>query len=279
MTGEATALAEGSEFAFTRGDFRYLAGLVEAEAGIVLPEGKAALVYSRLSRRLRNLGLTRFSDYCAMLERDDGSERQALIAAMTTNVTSFFREAHHFTHLAEQVLPALIAKARAGGRVRLWSAACSSGEEAWSIALTLLSVMPDAPSHDVLVLASDIDPNMVAAARAGLYPCQRLSSIPAGLHAHIVRDAERFGFSEQVRSLLRFRRLNLTKDWPVKGPFDAIFCRNVMIYFDAAGQDRVWSRFASLMPAGAHLYIGHSERIASPRFALVAQTAYRRSGA
>lgn len=272
------AQAAAAEFVFTKGDFRFLADMLRAETGIVLPEAKAALVYSRLSRRLRTLGLTRFSDYCARLAEGDMAERDALIAAMTTNVTSFFREPHHFDHLRETVLPALMVHARAGGRVRLWSAACSSGEEAWSIALTLLAAMPDAPERDILVLASDIDPAMLALARAGRYPLAALAAIPAPLRAMTRKDGDGFGFGGPAHALLRFRRHNLAGDWPALGAFDVIFCRNVMIYFDADGQARVWSRFAAHMRPGAHLYIGHSERIASPDFTLAGQTAYRRTG-
>ena len=277
MTGLEIAGTAAGEFAFTRGDFRFLADVVRDETGIVLAEGKAALVYSRLSRRLRGLGLTSFADYCALVARDDGEERQALIAAMTTNVTSFFREPHHFDHLRGHVLPGLIARARAGERVRLWSAACSSGEEAWSLALTVLAAMPDAGDHDILILASDIDAQMLARARAGRYGARHLAAIPPGLRSHVRPGGEGFTFADPVRALLRFGYVNLAKDWPVTKPFDVIFCRNVMIYFDAAGQGQVWHRFAALLPPGGHLYIGHSERIAMAEFALAAQTVYRRT--
>ena len=269
-------LAVQGEFAFTWADFRNLAQLVQDEAGIVLPDSKANLVYSRLSRRLRDCGLSSFREYCALVE-GDATERQALIAAMTTNVTRFFRESHHFDHLREQVLPGLIAAARKGAKVRLWSSACSSGEEPYSIALTLLAAMPDAASHDVLILASDIDPNMVAAAKAARYPAARLADIPANLRGrHVENDGDHFRFADSARALVRFRELNLLKDWPMHGGFDVIFCRNVMIYFDQATQDGIWARFARLLPPAGHLYIGHSERIASDRFTLAAQTAYRR---
>ncbi len=270
-------LAVAGEFPFTWADFRTLAALVQDEAGIVLPDSKANLVYSRLSKRVREKGLSRFSDYCGLVA-ESSEERQVLIAAMTTNVTRFFREAHHFDHLAQAVLPKLIETARKGGRVRIWSSACSSGEEPYSIALTLLNAMPDAASHDVLVLASDIDPNMAAAGKAALYPAARLADIPRHLQGRNIEDhGAQFRFSETVRTLVRFRQVNLLKDWPMRGGFDVIFCRNVMIYFDPATQDAIWGRFAGLLPIGGHLYIGHSERISSSQFSLVAQTAYRRT--
>ncbi|HEY0266343.1 MAG TPA: protein-glutamate O-methyltransferase [Rhizomicrobium sp.] len=277
MRAARADLAVAGEFPFTWADFRTLAALVQDESGIVLPDSKANLVYSRLSKRLREKGLSNFGDYCDLVTRS-GDERQALIAAMTTNVTRFFREPHHFDHLARAVLPRLVETARKGGKIRIWSAACSSGEEPYSIALTLLAAMPDAANHDVLILASDIDPNMVAAGKAALYPAARLADIPKDLQGRNIEDhGAHFRFAQGVRALVRFRPLNLLKDWPMKRPFDTIFCRNVMIYFDSATQDGIWARFAALLPPGGHLYIGHSERIASDRFALVAQTAYRRA--
>ncbi len=269
----------GGDFAFTWEDFHAIAALVYDEVGIVLPESKANLIYSRLSKRLRARGLSSFRDYLVSVMEGDIEERRALIAAMTTNVTRFFREGHHFDHLRSHVLPGLIGAARKGERVRIWSSACSSGEEAYSIALTLLSAMPDAASHNILILASDIDPNMVATGRAGCYPRTCLSDIPGALHRpHLEIRTDRVQFSDAIKSMVRFRELNLLKDWPMRGPFQAIFCRNVMIYFDQSTQDRIWGRFATLMPAGGHLYIGHSERIVSPEFSLVAQTTYRRGG-
>jgi len=272
------------EFAFTWSDFRQIAAMVHGEAGIVLAESKANLVYSRLAKRLRAIGLRSFREYCELVEGEAGvGERQAMIAAMTTNVTRFFREQHHFDHLAESVLPRLVSAARRGQRVRIWSSACSSGEEPYSIALTLLNAMPDASNHDVLILASDIDPDILDTAAEGSYPLSKLEHIPAALRGNFVvadRAEQRFHFADAVRNIIRFRNLNLLRDWPVRGSFDVIFCRNVMIYFDQETQDGIWSRFADRMTPEATLYIGHSERIATDRlpFSLVAQTAYRLNG-
>ena len=275
---EVLAVTDG-EFAFTWSDFRTIAALVHGEAGIVLPDGKASLVYSRLSKRLRELGLRDFRDYCALVETS-AEERQILIAAMTTNVTRFFRESHHFDHLESTVLPGLIAAARRGDKIRLWSSACSSGEEPYSLALTLLAAMPDAASRDILILASDIDPNMIATAKEGVYPLTRHADIPPALRARFTQTdgASRFRIADEARALVRFRQLNLLKEWPLRTPFDVIFCRNVMIYFDQPTQNAIWSRFAERMKPAAHLYIGHSERIATDAlpFTLAGQTVYRR---
>lgn len=277
----------GGEFAFTWADFQQIAEFVHGEAGIVLPESKANLVYSRLAKRLRAIGLRSFRDYCALVESSDGiDERQALIAAMTTNVTRFFREGHHFEHLAANVLPDLAAAARRGEKIRIWSSACSSGEEPYSIALTLLSIMPDAGDYDILILASDIDPDILARAQTGSYPAARLADIPLPMRGRWVENDRtdskpQFQFAEPVRKLIRFRQLNLLKEWPLRASFQVIFCRNVMIYFDLETQNRIWARFADRMTPGGHLYIGHSERVATESlpFSLAGQTTYRRNGA
>ena len=274
------------EFAFTWDDFRVIAALVHGEAGIVLPESKVNLVYSRLAKRLRAIGLRSFRDYCVLVQSSSGiDERQQLIAAMTTNVTRLFREQHHFDHLISTALPPLVQAARRGQKVRIWSSACSSGEEPYSIALTLLHVMPDAADHDILILASDLDPDMLARGREASYLQARLADIPDKLRGRTTEadpadPKTYFRFTEQVQKLIRFRQLNLLKEWPLRAKFDIIFCRNVMIYFDQATQDAIWTRFAQNMSPGGYLYIGHSERIDTDihPFAVTGQTTYRLTG-
>jgi chemotaxis protein methyltransferase CheR len=272
------SLVPDSEFAFTLSDFRKIAALVHGEAGIVLPESKASLVYSRLAKRLRTIGLRSFRDYCALVESKEGvDERMAMIAAMTTNVTRFFRESHHFEELST-ILPAMAQATRKGQRLRLWSAGCSSGEEPYSMAITLLDVMSDALDHDVRILATDLDPNMLERGRAGRYPRNAVREVPQRLRERWTRpEGETVVMAPELRSLIQFNELNLLADWPMTGKFDAIFCRNVMIYFDEETQDRIWRKFASLLRPGGTLFIGHSERIAMDRhpFDLVAQTTYR----
>ena len=277
-------LVEG-EFVFTAEDFRSIAQILHSHAGIALNEGKAALVYSRLAKRLRVLGLRSFRDYCALIEGVEGvDERQAMTAALTTNVTRFYREPHHFDHLRDQVMPELAARARAGGRVRLWSAACSNGQEPYSMALTVLDVLPEAADLDVRILATDIDPNMVAEGAAGVYSDELLSPVPASGRKHFEPVAGRpgqFSADATLRRLVSFRELNLIGDWPMRGKFDVIFCRNVVIYFDDATQEMVWSRFTPMMAPGATLYIGHSERVSGPattQLQTCGLTAYRLGG-
>jgi len=266
------SLVEG-EFVFTAEDFRHIAQTLHSHAGIALNEGKAALVYSRLAKRLRVLGLQSFRDYCALVEGVEGvDERQAMTAALTTNVTRFFREPHHFEHLRDQVMPGLAERARRGERIRMWSAACSNGQEPYSMAMTVLSVLPEAVDLDVRILATDIDPNMVAEGHAGVYSEEILDAAPPMLRHRFFDKAPAHGrdclsANAALRQLVTFKELNLIGDWPMRHKFDVIFCRNVVIYFDDATQERIWKRFTPLMAPGGTLYIGHSERVSGPAMA------------
>ncbi len=266
----AGRLVEG-EFLFTAEDFRRIAAMIHADAGIALTENKATLVYSRLAKRLRSLGLQSFKDYCSLVAGQDGlDERQQMLAALTTNVTRFFREPHHFEHLKQSVLPPLLDAAKRGGKVRIWSAACSSGQEPYSVAVTILNMMPDAAEYDIKILATDIDPNMIQSGREGVYN----QDLVAGVNredltrwfqpSQTSRGEKAYRVGEAMRTMVAFRELNLIGDWPMKGRFDAIFCRNVVIYFEEATQSRIWSRFLPYMNKGARLYIGHSERVTGP---------------
>ncbi|HZZ68204.1 MAG TPA: CheR family methyltransferase, partial [Phenylobacterium sp.] len=209
-------MVEG-EFVFTEGDFRKIAAMVHGDAGIALHETKATLVYSRLAKRLRALGLASFQDYCALVAGHDGvDERQKMLAALTTNVTRFFREPHHFDHLRDKLLPPLLSAARAGGKIRIWSAACSSGQEPYSAAMTILAAAPDAANLDIKILATDIDPNMVAEARQGTYAPSLLTGIPDEYRRRwTAPSAHRPGsvqIAEEVRALITFNELNLIGD-------------------------------------------------------------------
>ena len=207
-----------------------------------------------------------------------------MLTALTTNVTRFFREPHHFEHLRTAVLPALLQDARRGGRVRLWSAACSTGQEPYSLALTMLSLMPDAATLDVKILATDIDPAVLAEGRAGVYDDACIAAVPPDLRQRwFVRapqgETEGWRVADEARRLVAFRELNLIGAWPMKGRFQAIMCRNVVIYFEEETQARVWSRFMPCIEPGGHLYIGHSERLAGEaarHFESAGITTYRR---
>ena len=255
------------EFHMTWRDFNQIAALIHSDSGIFLQEAKASLVYGRLAKRLRELSLRSFSEYVDLVSSADGcQERVRMTSALTTNVTNFFREGHHFQHLKNVVLPTLIKAAKRGERVRLWSAACSSGQEAYSIALTLLSVFPDAGEYDVRILATDIDAMIIAEARRGVYRESAMSNVSADnknryFQRHKDAGENVWRVSDDVRSLVTFKEMNLVAHWPMKGPFQVIFCRNVVIYFDQPTQHELWSKFASKVTPEGWLYIGHSERV------------------
>ncbi len=275
------------EIALAPKDFRRIAARVREVAGISLPDSKMALVQARLAKRLRALGLASFGDYCALIEGEDEmacAEQEELVTAITTNVTHFFREPHHFEALRAKVLPPLIRHAERGGRVRIWSAGCSTGQEPYSIALTLLSLAPNIGRYDLRILASDLDRAVLETASRGVYPEAAVEAIPPALrrgHFQPVRSEGDVAFSvgPAPRALISFRQLNLTADWPMTGGFDVIFCRNVVIYFDSTTETRVWRRFAERLPVGGWLFVGHSERVntlAVPTFASEGVTTYRK---
>jgi chemotaxis protein methyltransferase CheR len=254
-------------FRYSEDDFRNIATLLKRETGIALGEAKSAFVYSRLTKRLRDLGLDDFKDYCALVSSDRGKdERRSMIAALTTNVTKFFREPHHFRHL-EAELQRLAPEVKAGRRLRIWSAACSNGQEAFSIAMTVYAVLPDADIHDVKILATDIDANMIAAARRAEYHDESVEAISTDLRKKWLTRAsqpDHWAMNARLSSIIAFRELNLIEPWPMKHKFDAIFCRNVAIYFEERTQQEIWRKFVPILSPGGMLYIGHSERISGP---------------
>lgn len=265
-------------------EFDFLRHVVTANAGIVLGPSKRHLVQGRLARRLRELKLRSFVEYCDFV-RDSGPEELVhLINAITTNVTAFFREGHHFEHMASRMLPESIARNAHSRRIRIWSAGCSSGEEPYSIAMTAAESIAPGQRYDLKILATDIDSDMVAAAAKGVYSEDRVTGMTperqrlwmrrgVGPNSGMVR------MKPELVSMITFKTLNLLADWPMSGPFDAIFCRNVMIYFDQATRERVLQRFARMLTPGGYLYIGHSESIHGPNmpYRLVGRTIYCRT--
>ena len=270
------------EYALQDSDFRQIVKLVMDTAGIVLSDKKRAFVLGRLGRRLRILGLSDFAEYCRLLESPKGdTERHNLINAITTNHTSFFRESHHFDYLAKTILPALDeARGNRPGRLRIWSAGCSTGEEPYTIAMTLRGYQPSLAGWDVKVLATDLDTNVVAHAAAGAYDPERLESIPAAYRKRYVteRPDGHALMNDELRSLIMFAPLNLLESWPMSGPFDVIFCRNVVIYFDKPTQCRLFDRYANMLKPDGWLFVGHSENLLNltDRFRLVGNTVYQR---
>lgn len=274
----------GTDSPLTRKDLAAIADMIYQDAGISLNESKASLVYSRLSKRLRKIGLSSFKAYCDLVSSDKGAEeRREMLSQLTTNFTKFYREQHHFDHLSNDVLPDLIARAKSGGRVRIWSSACSMGHEPYSIAMTVLSKFPDAKQYDFRILASDIDPKVVKSASEGIYTSDAIAPVPVEQRRQYFKDVGhgKFQVESHVKDLISFRELNLIGNWPFRGKFDVIFCRNVVIYFDDDTQARIWQRYADVMTQQGILYIGHSERLsgpAKPKFEIVGVTAFRYGG-
>ncbi|CAL4869674.1 Chemotaxis protein methyltransferase (plasmid) [Asticcacaulis sp. MM231] len=271
----------GGEFAFTSDDFRYIADLLYRHSGIVLGPSKESMVYARLSRRLRELGMTRFEDYCYLLESDaGGDEFLAFSNVMTTNLTRFFREQHHFDYLADTVVRTQ-REASTSRRMRIWSAGCSSGEEPYSIAMTLCDNVPDLERWDAKILATDLDTNMVMRGSDGLYPADVMQDVPDSRRdKYFTPTNEGFKANDRLRQLITFKPLNLLHPWPVKGPFDVIFCRNVMIYFDNPTKTQLVRRFAKLLRPDGWLIVGHSETLLDQQalFKLCGRTIYRKIG-
>ncbi|CAK0759264.1 chemotaxis protein methyltransferase [Azospirillaceae bacterium] len=261
---------ESREFRFTRAHFDYIAGLLYQLTGIHLAPHKLEMMYSRLARRLRELRLADFDTYCALLEAPEGqNEIGYLVNALTTNLTSFFRESHHFDHLAMTLLPKIreLRVHDSPPRLRIWSAGCSSGPEPYTVAMVLASEFSDLRRWDARILATDIDTHMVETARRGVYSSENADGIPVAVRERFTRRTRggngesMVTMSDDLRRLITFKSLNLLEPWPMKGPFDAIFCRNVLIYFDRVGRKHVIEKFAELLRADGFLYLGHSESL------------------
>ena len=273
------------EFEFGDEDFQALRKLVREVTGISLSEQKRELVYGRLARRLRALNLRTFREYRQLLASDTDGELVQFCNAITTNLTAFFREPHHFDHLRNEVLTPLMHKAGASRRVRIWSAGCSTGEEPYSIAMTVLETLPDIERWDIRILATDLDSDVLEKASNGVYTAERLRTLsPERRERFFVPYPHGKEPSYQVRPELRrlitVKQLNLMHPFPHKGPLEAVFCRNVVIYFDKDTQRDLIARISRLQRHGATLFLGHSETLfkVSTDYTLIGRTIYRRGG-
>jgi chemotaxis protein methyltransferase CheR len=271
------------EFEFGDDDFQALRALVREVTGISLSEQKRELVYGRLARRLRALNLKTFREYRDLLSQDQGGELVQFCNAITTNLTAFFREPHHFDYLRDQVLTPMLAGAPR--RLRIWSAGCSTGEEPYSLAMTILETLPDLRRWDVRILATDLDSDVLERARRGVYAEERLKNLTLQRRARFFTERrEREGLcyeaSPELKSLITFKQLNLMHVLPMRGPLDAVFCRNVVIYFDKDTQRDLFARVSQLQRPGNLLFLGHSESLfkVSDDYTLIGKTVYRRAG-
>jgi chemotaxis protein methyltransferase CheR len=269
------------EFRFTKQDFDLLRRLVNEQTGITLSDHKQEMLYSRLSRRLRALNLDSFSNYYHLLKEEGGEELVHFINAVTTNLTAFFREPHHFSFLAQQLFPKLMEEKHDTKRIRIWSAGCASGEEPYSIAIVVKEFFPY--DWDVKILATDLDSSMIERGGRGIYEAERVNGIAEERLSRWFRkgkgvQAGKVHISPELQEMVVFKQLNLMHPWPLQGPLDIIFCRNVVIYFDKATQRVLFDRFANLLKLDGFLFVGHSENLfqLTTRFQLQQQTIYKK---
>jgi chemotaxis protein methyltransferase CheR len=278
---------ETREFAYTRDDFERVRRYIHERAGIALAPGKSEMVYSRLAKRVRALGIGTFDAYLALLDDAAHPEWEHFVNALTTNQTDFFREAHHFPILAQHALSLFAQHAQPLGRpVRVWSAASSTGEEPYTIAMTMCEAFGrfDPP---VRILATDLDSKVLATGQDGVYPLERIAGVePERVKRFFLKGkGAREGMvrvRDELRALVEFRPLNLRDtSWDVQGPFDAIFCRNVLIYFDKPTQRGVLERLAQRLAPDGLYFAGHSESLlhAADLFSPRGRTVYRKAGA
>lgn len=264
--------------------FNALAIIIRDKFGIDLPESKKDLIPRRLGKRLVELGFNDYSQYIAYLKQNWRTEEQVLANAITTNLTSFFREGHHFQYLDEQILPVLLKKNRKERKIRIWSAACSTGEEPYSIAMVLQKYAVELKNWDVKILATDLDTNILSRAYAGQYRKDQVKNINSPYlqneyFSPVAGGGELFEISQQIRSLISFKRLNfMDSSWPMKGQFDVIFCRNALIYFDLPIQQQLINKFARLQLKDDYLLVGHSESLhdVTDKYDLLGKTVYQK---
>lgn len=274
------------EFDFTQADFESLRTLVKEQSGITLGEAKRELVYGRVSRRLRALGLSAFADYRRVLAGPEGQDEMIeFINAVTTNLTSFFRESHHFDFLRDEYLKQKVADARGSRRLRIWCSAASTGEEPYSIAISVAEAIPDWERWDIRVLATDLDTNVLQTCVNGVYGEDRVhgmqkSRLDRFFDAVGDRGRRQYKVKPELAKMISFRQLNLMHPLPMKGPIDVVFCRNVIIYFDKDTQRALFSRIAPLQRPGDVLILGHSESLlkVSDAWTLMGKTIYRKNG-
>jgi chemotaxis protein methyltransferase CheR len=272
------------EFVLENSEFERIRTIVYELTGIALADSKKELVYSRLARRLRKLKMPSFAAYCDLVESGDPEELQELTNAITTNLTSFFRENYHFEQLAKEALPQIKEVRSRTRRIRVWSAGCSTGEESYSAAIVMREVLASLSDWDIRLLATDIDSKVVATAAEGIYPQDRFNGMKPERVTRWFKPAaakpEHYVVADELKSLIIFKQLNLLDQWPMKGPFDVIFCRNVVIYFDKPTQRSLFARMAEIQEPGGWLFVGHSENLfgVTESYKLVGRTVYRRLG-
>ncbi|PPD48887.1 MAG: chemotaxis protein CheR [Methylobacter sp.] len=270
------------EFRFTVDDFNFLRKLSNQHSGIQVPDERFDMFYSRLSKRVRKLGLNDFKEYCQYLKDYPEHEFTEFINSITTNLTAFFREMHHFDYLRDVVIPEVLKRNKNTKQIRVWSAGCSTGEEPYTLAMTLLDNVPQ--DWDIKILATDLDTNVLQTAMDGVYSEERVADLSEQvLKRWFMRGTGGQGglvrVRPQLQKIIQFKKLNLMQDWPMKCQFDFIFCRNVLIYFDRDTKALLASKYAKMLASRSWLFIGHSESLnqLSNEFDLVATTTYKKN--
>lgn len=270
------------DFELSEREFNRLRENARIYAGISIGKDKRELIYGRIVRRLRALKLESFSEYCRYLDENQALEVQHFVNAVTTNLTSFFRESHHFDFMQQTLIPEVASRMRDRKSLRIWSAGCSTGEEPYSIAITLAENIPDIHNWDLEILATDIDTNVLSHAQEGVYKLQDVEGMGYSrcrkwfLKGVGGRDAF-VKVNPVIKSMVKFNRLNLMDNWPMQQQFDLIICRNVLIYFDKPSQGILFGKFESRLKPGGYLIIGHSENVHSvnSHFVTAGRTIYR----
>ena len=261
-------------------DFQFLQKLIYDKTGIVIGDHKREMICRRLAKRMRDLNIDIITDYCNILKSDNDAEMNNFINAVTTNLTSFFRENHHFEFLKNDFYQTFSQSKK--NKLRVWSSACSTGEEPYSIAITLREVFGKTiDTFDAKILATDLDTQVIHTAKTGIYDIQRIKDLPTTIKSKWFQpqnNAKQVVIDDSLKKLITFNRLNLLGPWPIKGQFDVIFCRNVLIYFDKPTQEALVKRFYDVLVDDGLLMLGHSESVlkGSNKFDSLGKTIYRK---
>ncbi len=269
------------EFKFTVDDFNVLRKMSNAYSGIQVPDERFDMFYSRLSKRVRKLGLNDFKEYCTYLHQNNEAEFTDFINAITTNLTSFFREKHHFDYLRNTIIPELLVRNKNSKEIKVWSAGCSTGEEPYSIAMTLLESVPQ--DWKVTILATDLDTQVLQTASEGVYTEDRIADLSQDVLKRWFLKSKsspsHVKVKDSLQKIITFKQLNLMTEWGMNVAFDVIFCRNVLIYFDRETKAALVKRYAKLLSSKSWLFIGHSESLNQicNEFELVSTTTYRKN--
>ncbi len=272
------------QFDYTDRHFKKICGLIYDHTGITMPDTKSQLVYSRISKRIRSLSLNNFDEYCQLISsKNNDSEIKHFINSVTTNLTGFFREEHHFEYLSKTILPELKLKHQYDRRIRIWSCACSTGKEPYSIAIAIKESPVNLNGWDVKILATDIDTDVLNVGKTGVYNEDDTKGLTDSQIKKYFRKGrgENEGMlkaSKALRDLITFKQLNLMHDWPMRKSFDVVFCRNVIIYFNKETQAFLFKKIANQMNSDSYLMLGHSESLfnVNDDFKLLGKTIYQR---